>query len=116
MIIFIGLGVPPVQLQVIYITGFNKYQILLVQPYLVLVVDNLPDQVLNYFWFKFYFILLNFFKGSFIYQFNAIGTYNYWSGLIDNDGISLRGVINVGPSIDKYLAISVSVAGYTGIF
>ena len=95
MIIFIGLGVPPVQLQVIYITGFNKYQILLVQ---------------------FYFILLNFFKGSFIYQFNAIGTYNYWSGLIDNDGISLRGVINVGPSIDKYLAISVSVAGYTGIF
>ena len=44
-----------------------------------------------------------------------MGTYYYWSGFVDpNKMISFRGVVNVGPSVDQALAVSVSVNGFKG--
>ncbi len=55
------------------------------------------------------------FKGTFTYQFNAQGTYYYWSGFVDsNKVISFRGVIQVGPSVDVTLPVQVTVAGFKG--
>lgn len=64
---------------------------------------------LNVSWNFFYFI------GSFEYQFNNVGTFYYWSGFVDANGlISFRGVVNVVATTDRELTISVSVNGFSG--
>jgi hypothetical protein len=54
-------------------------------------------------------------SGSFVYQFNTVGTFYYWSGNVDsNEMISFRGVINVGAAADRELTIDVSLNGFKG--
>ena len=61
------------------------------------------------------FTIVFLFSGTFTFQFNTIGTYYYWSGFVDsNNMISFRGIVNVGPSVDKTLSIGVKVSGKTG--
>ena len=54
--------------------------------------------------------------GTYIYQFNNPGTYYYWSGFVNNQQISFRGVINVVYAVDEFFDIDVTVNGFYGNF
>ena len=58
----------------------------------------------------------NIFEGSFSYQFNTPGTYYYWSGYVNTQLFSFRGVILVNSTVDKLLGLTVNVNGYPGRF
>ena len=53
--------------------------------------------------------------GSYLHQFNTLGTFHYFSGYVDeNQKISFRGVIEVVSGQDNELAIDVSVNDIKG--
>ena len=52
--------------------------------------------------------------GSFTYQFNTPGIYYYWSGLVDSNTISFRGIVEVIDGNDKELEINVKLNGING--
>lgn len=54
-------------------------------------------------------------SGSFIHEFTSPGTYYYWSGFVDKNGlIALRGVIVVQDGSDVDLALHLTVDGIQG--
>ena len=53
-------------------------------------------------------------KGGFKYQFNAVGTFYYWSGLVDSNTISFRGIVEVVDGNSKELDINVKLNGING--
>lgn len=54
-------------------------------------------------------------SGSFLYQFNTLGTFYYFSGYVDeNQKISFRGVVEVVAEQDNELAVDVSVNDIKG--
>jgi plastocyanin len=53
-------------------------------------------------------------SGSFLYQFNKLGFFHYWSGYINNDKFSFRGTIRVEDSLDKQFEIKVQTNGFKG--
>ena len=53
-------------------------------------------------------------SGSYLYQFNNAGTYYYWSGLVDSQEISFRGVIQV-QAVNKFVnEPSIKVKNFQG--
>lgn len=55
-------------------------------------------------------------SGSFIHQFTSTGTFYYWSGFVDSNGlIALRGVINVQDGVDSDLSINLTLDGIQGL-
>jgi hypothetical protein len=55
-------------------------------------------------------------SGTFLYQFNKLGLFHYWSGYINNDKFSFRGTVRVEDSLDKQLDIEVETNGFKGFF
>ena len=55
-------------------------------------------------------------SGTFLYQFNKLGLFHYWSGYINNDKFSFRGTVRVEDSLDKQLDIDVETNGFKGFF
>ena len=53
-------------------------------------------------------------KGSFVFQFNTPGIFHYWSGYINSQKYSLRGIIEVLDFADKKLDIDVLTNGFKG--
>jgi hypothetical protein len=53
-------------------------------------------------------------KGSFVFQFNTPGIFHYWSGYINFQKYSLRGIIEVLDFSDKKLDIDVLTNGFKG--
>ena len=49
-----------------------------------------------------------------MFQFNAPGTFYYWSGFINSQQFSFRGVINVVNPVEKALDLNVTVNGFQG--
>ena len=49
-----------------------------------------------------------------MYQFNVPGTYYYWSGFVNYQLFSFRGVIQVNKAKDVMLDFSVTVNGFKG--
>ncbi len=54
------------------------------------------------------------FQGSYSYQFNTAGTYYVWSGYVNNQLFSFRGIIQVNNAVDKYLNLNVALNGFQG--
>lgn len=54
-------------------------------------------------------------KGYFVYQFNSLGTFYYWSGVIESaNSIVLRGVIEVEEEKGVDLPLNVMIGGIQG--
>ena len=51
-----------------------------------------------------------------MYQFNNPGTFYYWSGFINTQQFSFRGVIKVVNTVEKAFDVNVTVNGFRGNF
>ena len=49
------------------------------------------------------------FQGLYSYQFNTPGTYYIWSGYVNNQLFSFRGIVQVNNAVDKYLNLNIKV-------
>lgn len=66
---------------------------------------------LNFIYFKFFYCNYFYILGSYLYQFNQNGIFYYWSGYVNPQQVSFRGVVKVENGIDKQFDLNVTLDG-----